>query len=215
VIKQKITLKHPVRIGVLGAAMICSAISAEANGLGESVSWQFRTSVERSNLAVVTDLIEKKKGGYYDGFDTTNYVTSTTNIGAQVNCNTVADATGNLANSDMGGSAPSQNASADIASDSVGNEVVDGAQEQSGSGASDQQNSGPIVSTVDDSSVLSTNGSVNTGDTDNILNNDQDNSGDQLATIDGSTTCDLSNSTLQGDVTTTTTGTTVSAGPLN
>ena len=194
-------------------SVVCSAISAHANGLGEGTSWQFRSSAERANLAVVTDMIEKKKGGYYNGFGTTNYVT--TNIGVQVNCNTVADATGNLADSNMGGSTPSQNASADITADSVGNEVTDGAQEQSGSGASDQDNSGSIGSEVDDSSVLSTNGSVSTGDTDNILNNDQDNSGSQLATIDGSTTCDLSNSTLEGDVITTTTGTTVTAGPLN
>jgi len=193
--------------------MIFSAFSASANGLGEDVSWQFRTSAERANLAVVTDLIEKKKGGFYDGFNTTNHIT--TNIGAQVNCNTVADATGNLANSDLGGSAPNQNASGDIVSDSVGNEVVEGGEGQAGTAANDQVNSGTVGSTVTDSGVNSSNGSVSTGDTDNVLNNDQDNSGDQLASVNGSTTCDLSNSTLQGNVLTTTSGTTVSAGPLN
>ncbi len=86
------------------AALTLSSASALANGFSESRPWQFRTTADRANNAAVLDLIERKKGGYYDGFNITNNVTNnnTTNFaGDQVNCSVSANATGNASSGAM------------------------------------------------------------------------------------------------------------------
>lgn len=91
--------------------------SAYANGFGESPSWQFRTTGDRANLAAIRDLIERKKGGFYDGFDTniTNNITNTENFaGDQVNCNVSANATGNASSGAMDAAAGTAMASSSI-----------------------------------------------------------------------------------------------------
>ncbi|MEX0921765.1 MAG: hypothetical protein WDZ84_03240 [Rhodovibrionaceae bacterium] len=94
-----------------------AAGSAQANGFSESRPWQFRTTADRANNAAVLDLIERKKGGYYDGFNTniTNNVTNTTNFaGDQVNCNVSASATGNASSGSMDADAGNASVSSSV-----------------------------------------------------------------------------------------------------
>ena len=89
-------------LGILLAACLDSA--AWANGQEENRSWQFRTTSDRFNNAYVLDIIQRKKNGYYDGFDTTNnYITNF--AGDQINCTVQATATGNLATNTQDGQA--------------------------------------------------------------------------------------------------------------
>ena len=46
-------------------ALVSSPVPALANNYGESLAWQFKTSTDRANQAVLLDLIAKKRGGYY------------------------------------------------------------------------------------------------------------------------------------------------------
>ncbi len=95
-----------VAVGCLGAAAGLAGLdgSARANGLDENRSWQFRTTGQRLENALVLDTIERKKNGYYDGFDTTNnYVTNF--AGDQINCTVQASATGNMATNSQSGQA--------------------------------------------------------------------------------------------------------------
>ena len=61
----------------LAAAVLLNAPAALANGWFESRPWQFQTSADRANNALLLDMIERKRGGFYDGFSTTitNYNT--------------------------------------------------------------------------------------------------------------------------------------------
>lgn len=88
------------------AAALLASGSALANGFSESRPWQFRTTADRANNAIVLDLIERKKGGFYDGFDSTTNITNNINntenfAGDQVNCNVSANATGNASSGAM------------------------------------------------------------------------------------------------------------------
>jgi hypothetical protein len=174
-----------------------------SNGQFENRSWQFQTTGDRANKAVVLDLIERKKGGFYDGF--TTVVTNTTNIGTQVNCNNSANATGNIADNGQGGPNTAANGSPNISADSLGNsDTTTALPDGSGSGTStqsgSQDNSGSIDSAVDGSNIDSSIDGVTNGDTNQALNNDQDNSGNQTAGVDGSTACNLEGSTVNGTV---------------
>ena len=65
--------ERSVRAASLCGAVVlalCGVSPAVANGLGESLSWQFQTSQDRVNKGAVLDLIERKKGGYYDAIKT-------------------------------------------------------------------------------------------------------------------------------------------------
>lgn len=75
--------------------VIATASAATANGYGESAPWQFETPGARAVNAAVLDLIEKKRGGYYDSFKSTNYNTSNTYIRQQTNCTVASSASGN------------------------------------------------------------------------------------------------------------------------
>ncbi|MFN3231001.1 MAG: hypothetical protein ACE363_02450 [Alphaproteobacteria bacterium] len=91
----------------------CSAVvallgttAAFGNGLFESRPWQFDTANDKIAKANLLDLRERKKGGFYDGFDTTNNFV--TNIaGDQINCNLTASAVGNSGQLAANGSASS------------------------------------------------------------------------------------------------------------
>jgi hypothetical protein len=51
---------------VLGAfSMAAMASSAAANNVGENYAWQFPTTADKLNRALIQDIIEKKRGGYY------------------------------------------------------------------------------------------------------------------------------------------------------
>src|SRR3954468_18739050 len=77
------------------------ALPAAANGLGENGSWQFQTSQDKVNKGAVLDLIERKKGGFYDSFKTTVNNNNITNIDKQFNCSLGATTTGNAGSNGM------------------------------------------------------------------------------------------------------------------
>lgn len=189
---------------VMAITLFFSSSSVSANGFGEDRAWQFRSSSDRVNLSIVADMIEKRKGGYYDGFTTIVY--STTNIGTQINCNTVADATGNIADGSLAGNSPYATSSADLSSDSVGNASNDGASDtgvgtNSSSETTSQNNAGNVGSGVLGSSVVSGVGPIQNGGTVNELLNTQANTGDQTAGVENSNACEMGGSTFTGDVT--------------
>ncbi|MCP9482666.1 hypothetical protein NNA36_11905 [Shimia sp. CNT1-13L.2] len=190
-----------VKLGLATMAMASlSPVVVMANGLGESRSWQFETTADKANKAVVLDMIEKKRGGYYDGFDTTVY--NTTNIGTQVNCNNIADAAGNIAENTQGGSSSDISPETALNADSTGNDSTAdiGSEGSSGSIDSDQENDGAITAVIDGSSSSADVSDVDVGNTAQDMLNDQDNSGDQYATVDSSTACYLEGSAITGEV---------------
>ena len=187
-------------IAGMGAMLATPSFS---NGLVENRPWQFQTTADKANKAAVLDIIERKKGGFYDGFNTYN----TTNIGSQINCNNSANATGNIADNVQAGPNTEANGDPNISADSAGNSDADTVQsdglsagESNNSGS--QENSGKTDSTVDGSDINNSSGDVTNGNTNQDLNNDQDNMGAQDAGVDGSTACDLQGTTVHGVVNT-------------
>ena len=207
-----------------------------ANGLLENRSWQFQTSADKANKAFVLDLIEKKKGGFFDGFNNFN----TTNIGTQVFCNNNANTTGNIADNGQAGPSTSSNGAPSISADSTANRETTTAQAdgfgnggtlrtaatsqdtsetniantgeiQPGVNTSQdtaQENSGAIESGVDNSTIDNIVGDVTNGDTNQALNNDQNNSGTLTAGVDG-TACNFDRPNMTGS------GTSPGNGALN
>lgn len=172
---------------------------AMANGFGESRSWQFDTSADKANKAGVADLVERKKGGYYDGFTTVVNSYSTTNIGTQINCTNAANATGNIADNGQVGNAPNIDSGNSVDSSATGNDSNMNSDGDQGGASSDQSNSGAINSDTSNNSVS---GSTTTqmGGNDQVLNNSQDNSGDQTATVSDSQACSMPGSSFSGNV---------------
>ena len=193
----------------LASAVLFSAPSAPANGWLENRPWQFNTSADRANNALLLDMIERKKGGFYDGFSTTVNNHSTTNIGTQVNCANTADATGNEAGNSQLANSPDVDNTASIDSGATGNDA-DNSTEGGGSDVGNtQDNSGDVSSDVADSNTSSSVGPINAGSSRQDLRNRQDNSGDQHASVTGSTACDMTGGTITGDVNS------AVSGPLN
>jgi hypothetical protein len=161
-----------------------------ANGFGESRPWQFMGPSERSVRLAAVDLIERKKGGFYDSFQVNNF--NTTNIGQQINCNNVADATANRSAQEQTANSPNVDNSADVIADAAGN-VSDsqvgtgGGTGTGGAGSSStaQDNSGSVSSGVEGSSSSSSSGPINSGTSNSAMNNDQNNSGQISAGVDG------------------------------
>jgi hypothetical protein len=195
--------KHFLQAALLSGVGMLFATSAVSNGLLENNPWQFQTTTDKLNNSFVVDLIEKKKGGYFDGFNT--IVTNTTNIGSQVNCSNGANATGNIATNGQAGLSAAASGSPNISAASAGNSDTTTAQSDgAGTGtptqSGTQDNSGAIDSSVGSSSIDSGLGSVTNGDTSQALNNDQDNSGNQTAGVDSSTACNMAGGTVTGTV---------------
>lgn len=211
VYKEFVVGKTSATTWVLGFVVLVSlAGNASANGLGENRSWQFDTSNDKLNKAFIVDIIERKKGGFYDGFDN-NFVINnfnTTNIGSQVNCNNVANATGNIADNRQAGPQTVSNSNPNVLADSNGN-LSDNQATPGGvsNGASptfggEQDNSGDVTSSVSDSNIDSGVSGVSNGATHQALDNTQDNSGNQDADVSNSTACSFDGSTISGNVTT-------------
>jgi hypothetical protein len=189
-------------------------ISAQANGWLEDRSWQFETSTDQANKAGITDLIERKKGGYYDSFKSTNIYnttnTNTTNIDHQVNCSVTAASTGNTGANTMTGSAssPTVTNSSSNNSTTTANSASNGLDVGSPSGVvlstsdptnpnnvnNNQTNTGTLGSGVSGSSTSATSGQINAngGTTNQAINSSQSNDGStQTASVVGSTACSL------------------------
>ncbi len=209
------------RTGRLGGALILAfagsvalATAAQANGWLESRPWQFDTSADKANKAAVVDLIERKKGGYYDSWKTTvnnNVVTNNnTVIESQTNCSVSATAVGNTGTNSMTGAASSPtvtNTSSNNAS-TTGNSNSSGVNNTDPSGVvidnngtnpntvvdTNQSNNGSNLSsdvTSSTSNAASGRIAANGGRVNQALNSSQRNSGDQSASISNSTACAL------------------------
>lgn len=195
-------LRRPGRaIGALIAAMALStATIATANGVSENVSWQFETTADKANKAMVLDMSERRRGGYYDGFGTTVNNHNTTNVGTQVNCNVGANAIGNQAQNSQVANSPTVSNTSSTDSSSTGNAAQNGSGDGTGATDTAQDNSGDVSAGVSGSDTTSSSGAISTGSSDQALNNHQDNSGNQYASVDNSLACDMTGSTVSGAV---------------
>jgi hypothetical protein len=182
---------------------------ALANGWYESRPWQFDTSADKANKAAVVDMIERKKGGYYDGFSTTINNYNNTNVGTQINCNNVANATGNEAANSQVANSPTVTNTSGVKSSATGNEANNSGGGDGPGVSNGQENSGTVSSGVTGSTSSSATGPINGGPSRQGLNNQQTNSGNQQASINGSTACDMTGSTVNGNVNS------AISGPLN
>lgn len=190
---------------VAAALLFAAAQPVSANGWFEDRPWQFNTSADKANKAFVLDLYEKKKGGYYDSWKQSYYITNnnTTNIDTQINCTVSATAVGNSASNGQTANSPVVNTSGSNTSTSSGNSANNGINNDDPSGVvvvnnnnqppgsaidNNQSNSGDISSGVNNSPI-NVGSTVNTGDATQNLNNNQTNNGTQSASVTDSTAC--------------------------
>ncbi|MFA7439009.1 hypothetical protein [Castellaniella sp.] len=170
----------------------------------EGLPWQFQTSADQANKAIVLDIMERKKGGYYDAFEVNNYVNNynTTNIERQFNCGVSAMASGNVADTTQSAQVSSPNTantsgnSADAAGNSSTTTTDAGYGWQAGSGtqsSTDQSNKGDVDAGVYGSPSRASSGPINAsgGYSRQALNVSQSNSGKQVAYVTGSVGCDF------------------------
>lgn len=188
---------------LIGITVLWGGAAVRANGYGESGSWSFQTQQDRVNKAVITDLIEKKKNGYYDAIKSTyNY---NTYIDKQVNCTLSAVTTGTSGTNSTQASASSpvlNNASTTSASGAA-NTASNGLSQSSltgvfntntsppGSISSGQSSSGALNSSISASSNSASTGEVaaNGGANEQVLNSQQSNSGVLTSSISASSAC--------------------------
>lgn len=189
-----------VKISRIVTCLCLLASQALANGFGESSSWQFSTEGEQNANLAATDLIERKEGGFYDGFNTVVYSTTVTNIGSQVNCNNVASIVGNEASNSQAGNSISNALDGLVTADATGNSSMQQGAD-SGSNGGTQTNDGTLNSSVTGSDVTLGVGASSNGGSANEILNSQENSGTQTAGVDSSTACDMTGSTITGNST--------------
>lgn len=146
-----------------------------ANGAGENAPWQFQTSGDKVNQAVIQDMIQKRNMGYYTA------PVYTTNIARQINCNQTASAVGNESSQGAAALSPSNSGAT---SGATGNANTNSGGGAGGTSSSDQGNSGSVGSSVNGNTTTEVRGSA-----DQALNNQQGNSGTQSASLAGSTGC--------------------------
>jgi len=187
-------------------------VQAMANGFGESGPWQFATPAERQTNAQIADMLERRNGGYYDGFQTT--VNNVTNIGTQVNCNNVADANANTATNSQQANSPTVELASGITSGAIGNENSETQPGGNGS-SSEQTNSGTIGSSISGSDGSVHSGAIETGNSAQEVGNHQANSGNQSAQINDSTACALNGGSVSGEANSTGNSVESSGVPLN
>jgi hypothetical protein len=197
----------PVALAISIGGIALVSLPAAANGLGENGSWQFNTTQDKVNKGAIVDLIERKKGGYYDSFKTTINNTNITNIDKQFNCSVGATTTGNAGSNSTTAStsSPSVSNPSTTSAGTTANTASNGVSQSGLMGVivaglgtppqgvvdSNQSNSGSLSSGVSGSSTNSTTGAISAdgGRTDQALNSLQSNSGTQTASIAGSTAC--------------------------
>jgi hypothetical protein len=198
--------KPLVLAGCLATALL-TAFSARANGLGENGSWQFNTTQDKVNKGAVVDLMERKKGGYYDSFQTT--INNNTYIDKQYNCSLSAYSQGNSGTNGMTAStsSPSVNNAGSTTAGTQANTANSGVSQfglpgvlvalngaglpSSGAVANTQSNSGTLGSGVSGSSTSASTGAISSGGghSNQALNSEQSNAGTQTASVSGSTAC--------------------------
>ena len=194
-----------VKASLVGMAVCCMPNLVLANGQGENGSWQFQTSQERVNKAVIADLVQKNRSGYYESFKSVyNY---NTYIERQVNCSVSALTTGNSGSNTTAASTSSPNLSnsGSTSSNTAANAASNGLSQAglsgviaatrsaspTGSISNGQSNNGALNSDVSGSNTSASTGPVaaNGGTTDQMLNSQQTNSGLLASSISSSTAC--------------------------
>lgn len=191
----------------LSTVMMSAATSALANGVGENTAWQFDAASDRAIKATIADIIARKKGGYYEGFNpVSNY---NTYIYRQLNCSVTSTSTGNtgLTTANASTSSPILNNSSSTSSSSTANAASNGlpspgwnglmvasAGEIGASGVlnNEQSSSGVLNSGVSGSQSNSTTGPVSSGggQSSQVVNSEQNTDGVVSSTISGATACD-------------------------
>lgn len=184
-----------------------------ANGFDDSRPWQFATPAERQTNAQIADMIARRNGGYYDGFQTN--VSNVTNIGTQVNCNNVADATANRATIGQEANSPNVQLASGIDSSATGNDNSTTPLNGGGSASSDQSNTGNVDSSISNSDGSVSSGAIETGNSAQDIENHQQNSGNQSAQINDSTACALNGGEISGEAYSTGNSVESSGVPLN
>lgn len=149
---------------------------AHANNYGESYGWQFKTSADRANQAIVLDIMERKRGGSYQA------PSYTTTIERQYNCGVSATSAGNEGSQSAVANSPSVSGPSALATGNDASTVLNG--RSAGSAASSQSNSGMVGAGVTGSAGASVTGSPT-----QALNSTQTNSGAQTASVTGSSGC--------------------------
>lgn len=168
--------QRPAGILLAVALIVTPAAPALANNYSESLAWQFRTAADQVNQAIILDLLEKRRSGYYAP---PSYVT---NIERQVNCSLAASATGNAGSQSALNNSPQLTGASAAATGNASDLLNWG---HTGTGvASDQFNTGTVGAGV----VGSTSASVQ-GTGWQALNSTQSNGGDQIAEVNRSTAC--------------------------
>lgn len=179
------------------AALLLAALPAYANNIGENNAWGFETTQERTTRQTNLDLSERKKGGYYDSFQTN--VTNNTYIQNQTNCSLSASSVGNSGSNGMSAyaSSPTVSGSASTSAGSTANGATNSTLGATGlytlgTGlTSNQSNSGSLTSGVSSSITSGTTGSVaaSGGRSSQVLNSQQNSSGVLTASVSGSSAC--------------------------
>ena len=177
-------------VGRLAAVAALSALPAQANGVGENVSWQFMTTADKTNRAFIEDMRQRKKGG---AFAPPIY-----NIERQFNCNIAATSTGNQGSTSAFASSPSTsgNVAQAKANDSVTKFDNSSQADLFGFPTNPANSLGPNSTSSQSNTGMvqaSTNGNVETTLSQNrseqAINSTQSNLAGQTATVGGSTAC--------------------------
>lgn len=162
---------------LVALALIAAPLPALANNLGENSAWQFKTAADRANQAIVLDLIEKRRGGYYAApiYNTT--------IARQYNCSISPVATANSSGQSSTANSPTVSGASATA---TGNANTTSTVSDGGGAdlASQQTNAG-----TEASSVIGSTNSKSGGTAWQALNSSQSNSGNQTASVQGSSAC--------------------------
>jgi hypothetical protein len=175
---------------------LCAAGLAQAQSWsGEGTPWQFQTSTDRVNKAAVNDMLEKKKGGYYDAFHVNNQYSTT--IERQVNCTFSPSSSGNASSlgQDASASSPGVSASSGNTAGATGNSNAhSGSLNQGGSVASNQSNTGQLSASVSASTSSNQMAPINAagGRNQQDASVSQSNSGSQSTTVSASSACAFS-----------------------
>lgn len=193
---------HTTILSAFASAILITS-PAQANNVGENVSWQFHTTQDKVNKGAVVDLIEKKKSGFYESFKVINNTVNSTTIDKQFNCSLSASSTGNTGNNDLMAttSSPTLNSTGATNAANAANAATNSSS-RSGLGIdqltsvtdainSSQTNSGALTASVTGSTTNASNGAVSAGGgtSSQVLNSTQSNTGQQTASVSGSTAC--------------------------
>lgn len=174
-------LRHANRLRLCSFSVLATCLpgAALANNIGENVAWQFSTTGDKVNRAVLEDMRLKRSSGYYSApvYNTT--------IDRQYNCTVSSVSTGNQGvSSAVGTSSSAQGNKADAAGNSDTTAIDVASANASASASGTQKNLGAVNATTVGGVSNSTKTSAY-----QVLNTEQGNSGAQSSAVSGSMAC--------------------------